>query len=213
MAAQHQSAGRNDYNVTSKKRASIASGSYPKYNVSDYSNNFAAPHDSPDTTFEDSGYFESSPPQLNSYEDFQLYEDWPYVDEEASTMANHGSIYNGTNNEQTIIIPKYSSASSDHDARSGSSHSQTTASQQNSHTTYDTDRVPERPSLFGTYELVAGQTPLHDWAVTPHRHELNAYRLEQPQHPSDRPAPSTSSSPAKRRKTRPSKSHRKSSKH
>ncbi|KAH6677359.1 hypothetical protein B0J14DRAFT_340838 [Halenospora varia] len=215
MAAQHRSAGRNANSVATNKHASTSSGSYPKYDVCDSFSpiHFAAAPASPPNTFKDSGYFGSPPRQLNDYEDFQLYEDPPFIDEKASTFANHGSIYNGTNNEQTTFIPKYSSASSDHDSRSGSSHSETTASQQNTYTTYDTDRVPERPSLFGTYELVAGPTPLHNWAVTPHRHELNAYRFEQPPYPSDRLSPSTPASPAKRRRTRPSKSHRKSSKH
>ncbi|KAF4624716.1 hypothetical protein G7Y89_g13453 [Cudoniella acicularis] len=193
MAAQHQAAGRNAQIVATDKDASNIPGCYSTFATGSFSQNYDSPSSSPPNKFKDSGYCtaeEPSSPRLD-YEDFILYEDEPpFIDEEASMIPNHGSIYNGTNNKKTAWVPKY--ASYPPNSGSGSSVNQTA----------NTDHFPAQPSLFGDYELVTGPTPLQQWVITPHRHEANAYLFEQPPYPADRLTSPTPPSPTKRRRTK-----------
>lgn len=156
--------------------------------------------------FHDSGLFlDHDDPVVpgDIYEDFVLLDEGPpFIDElDASMIANHGSTYNGSNNERAARIEKYTSYDYDNESPITSFRQAVGTLEQGVKEAVEGQRPPplDRPSLFSTYEAITGPSMLSEWASAYHRHEAIACRFEQPPFPADRlqtPPP-----PAKRRRT------------
>jgi len=167
------------------------------------------------TTFEDSGFFEDDEtnPRTNrhDYKDWILYNnDLPalntddfFADLDASTKANHSSIYDGTNNESTTYIERSCvyDAQEDkfrrtniYDSVYEAVHEWVDQSIYEAINDFDIRSQPDysRPSHDPTV-----LSPLEKWANAYERHESIAYRSEQPTNAarqSHRPAARQSSS-------------------
>jgi hypothetical protein len=219
MAAQHQVAGRRIHDAAMKTDDSNIQGFGSKHASNKYSDpghfQAASPTGSGDD-FHDSGLFldYDQPIQSgNNYEDFVLLDDGaPFIDEEdASMIANHGSTYNGGNNEQTAQIQKYTSFSYDETPVTSFREAETGAIEAGVKETVEFNRPTQQdgPSLFANFQATSGPSMLSRWATTDHRHEIIAYRFEQPPYPTDRlQTPPPSSPPAKRCRTQSGKGRR-----
>ncbi|KAG9232845.1 hypothetical protein BJ875DRAFT_485679 [Amylocarpus encephaloides] len=127
--------------------------------------------------FADGGFFEQGPTASTApYDDFVLYpDDPPFIDEEASIHANHGSIYEaGPDDSET---PKPSRIPWEDPIRQQDVHVGLVAP--GNHTVYrqvDSDR----PSLFAQFQRVSPveHDPLDQWLVQPWGHELRAMLFE-----------------------------------
>ena len=219
MAPQHQAAGQRSQDITTNQYDSnIQEFGGKSASVSKYSDNRHFQAEDPavyENNFNDSGFVDSDEPArpVNNYEDFILFEDDPpFIDEDASMIANHGSTYNGTNNERAAYIEKYSSFNYDDAERPVISFREAVAGaiEQSVSEAVEGQRPPpqDRPSLFSNFEATTGSSMLSQWATTDHRHEIIAYCYEQLLYSSDCLQLLLQPSPAKRRWTTSGKGRR-----
>jgi len=218
MAPQDQAAARRSREIIVNKDDSTTPGFNGKSaSASKYSDHrYYQADDSAvyENNFNDSGFVDGEEPALshNNYEDFILFEDDPpFIDEDASMIANHGSVYNGTNNECAAYIEKYTSFNYDDERPvTGFREAVAGAIEQSVSDAVEAQRPPpqDRPLLFSNFEATTGPSMLSQWATTNHRHEIIAYRYEQPPYPSDRLPSLPQPSPAKRRRTKSGKGRR-----
>ena len=216
--AQHQVAVRSSQDMIVNKDDSNSPGSNSKStSASKYSDHHHYPADDPilyGNDFNDSGFVDGDKPARpnNKYEDFILFEDDPpFIDEDASMIPNHGSVYNGTNNERAACIEKYTSFNYDDEKPVTSFREAVAGTVEQSVNEAVAGQQPlpqDRRSLFSNFEVTTGPSMLSQWATTDHRHESIAYRYEQPPYPSDRSHSPPQPSPAKRRRTRSTKGRR-----
>jgi hypothetical protein len=215
MAPQHQVAARRSQDIIMNKDDSKIQGFKGKsVYVSKYSDNHHFQADGPavyENNFNGSDFVDGDEPArpYNNYEDFILFEDDPpFIDEDASMIANHGSVYNGMNNERAACIEKYTSFNyNDEEQQPVTSFREAVAGaiEQGVSEAVEGQRPPpqDQPLLFSNFEATTGPSMLSQWATTDHRHEIIAYRYGQPPYPSDRLP-----SPAKRRRTKSAKGRR-----
>ncbi|RDL33840.1 uncharacterized protein BP5553_08208 [Venustampulla echinocandica] len=165
--------------------------------------------------FEDSRFIDASDNDhpttgTNAYEDFILYDsDTPFIDEEASTTPNHGSIYNGNSNSQTAYRPKYTSYGPPDHSENLQPMADLTQTAHSVENLYEASRSPERCSLFGEFKLVpTGPSMLNEWSITPHRHEDMASHFEQlSRYTPDSGSPASSSPRSRHRRRKSGKKH------
>lgn len=171
-----------------RRFASIATTDMPLHDSKSYQNPTGSyAHGKPESyatdtagdDFQDSGCFTQqssvSASPFRPYDDFVLYDpDREFFDDEASLRANNGSIYNGTRDSSTAYIPKYTSYDTSRSNEGGcNSTPMSKGSRASSQSYVYQPTQPDRPSLFGEYELVPtqGPSPLSQWVVSPSRHE------------------------------------------
>jgi len=217
MSSRHQAAARQAQDITMNQDDSNSQGFEGKSAcASKYSGNHDFQVDDPavhENDFDDSGFVdgaESAQP-VNNYKDFILFpDDEPFIDEDASMVSNHGSIYNGMNNERAAYIAKYTSFNYDEEKPVTSFREAVIGAieQSVSEAVEEGQQPPDRPSLFSNFESTTGPSMLSQWATTDHRHEIIAYRYEQPPYPSDRLQSLPQPSPVKRRRTTSGKGRR-----
>jgi hypothetical protein len=218
MAAQQKVASRRAHHPAMKTNDSNIQGFEGKPTWNKYSDpgHFQAtsPTGSVDG-FHDSGLFLDYDQPIrseNNYDDFVLLDDGPpFIDEEdVSMIANHGSTYNGSNNERTTQIKKYTSFNYDEKPVTSFHEAVTGAIEAGVEETVDLNCPTQQdgPSLFANFQATRGQSMLSRWARTDHRHEIISYRFEQPAYPTDRLQTPPPSPPAKRRRTLSGKERR-----
>lgn len=213
MAPQHQATARRSQDISTGGNNSNVEVPDLEYTTSNkYSDNRHFQAEDPtvyENNFNDSGFVDSEeseePVQAgNIYEDFILFEDdSPFIDEDASMIVNHGSVYRGGNNERSAYIHNHTSYNYSEKASPTSFREAVVdVVEQDMREAVDAHRrLPNPPSLFSNFEATTGPSMFLEWATTGHRHEIIAYRYEQPPYPSDRQQ-SPQPSPAKRRRVK-----------
>lgn len=207
MSSTHQFSTQTAQGTTMNENVNVASSDSAEANVSFESPFINIDADAtignPEDRFQDSGFFEdveTSEYEYGSGKDWILFNDHvPHLDDDyflaeddaidiASTKANHGSTYNGLNNENTLQIAR---GASYNDAGNDGKRGETAydAVHEAARSVEESDegygyggRPQHRYSNFDDGQVGLGS--LDTWTTTFERHESIAYRFEQPPNPS-----------------------------